>query len=213
MPWSYRRSKKIGGVRVNIGKSGITSVSTGNRVIGSSFSRRGVRQRVSLPGTGLSYRSKATGCVLPLALCLLVLASIACGNTGAATRSPTRSPSATPKATATSVPPTATIAPSATSVPTIEPSATRPAATAVPTAVPVRAATVSVNAFTCVGGCSVAPDPSCAIKGNVNSDNEKIYHTPGQRDYKRTNIKPEEGDRWFCTEAEAQAAGFRHAQR
>lgn len=69
------------------------------------------------------------------------------------------------------------------------------------------------SAFTCIGGCAVPPDPSCAIKGNVNSKGEKIYHTPGQRDYERTDIKPEEGDRWFCTPQEAQAAGFRPAQR
>jgi hypothetical protein len=107
-----------------------------------------------------------------------------------------------------------TYTPRPTAQPTVAPVpiATRPA----PTAVPVRVATISIgggSAFTCIGGCAVAPDPSCAIKGNVNSDQVKIYHTPGQRDYNRTDIKPEEGDRWFCTEAEAQAAGFRHAQR
>lgn len=70
----------------------------------------------------------------------------------------------------------------------------------------------SENAFTCVGGCATPPDPSCAIKGNVNSKGELIYHAPGWRDYNRTDVKPEEGDRWFCTEAEAQAAGFRRPQ-
>lgn len=65
------------------------------------------------------------------------------------------------------------------------------------------------NPFECTNGCSVAPDPSCAIKGNVNSKKDRIYHVPGWRDYNRTNVKPEEGDRWFCTEAEAIAAGFR----
>lgn len=84
--------------------------------------------------------------------------------------------------------------------------------------VPVRAATIPIpavsgNAFTCAGGCAVAPDPSCAIKGNVNSDGVKIYHTRGQQNYDDTDIKPEEGDLWFCTEAEARAAGFRAAQR
>lgn len=68
------------------------------------------------------------------------------------------------------------------------------------------------NAFTCVGGCAIPPDPSCAIKGNVNSKKELIYHMPGWRDYNRTDIKPEEGDRWFCTAEEAQAAGFRAPQ-
>lgn len=65
------------------------------------------------------------------------------------------------------------------------------------------------NAFTCVGGCAIPPDSSCAIKGNVNSKGELIYHMPGWRDYNRTDIKPEEGDRWFCTPEEAQNAGFR----
>lgn len=67
--------------------------------------------------------------------------------------------------------------------------------------------------FACNGGCATPPDPSCAIKGNVNSKGEKIYHMPGMRDYNRTDIKPAEGDGWFCTEAEAQEAGFRRAQR
>jgi len=69
------------------------------------------------------------------------------------------------------------------------------------------------NAFKCAGGCPEAPDPSCAIKGNVNSQGGKIYHLPGGAYYDKTDIKPEEGDRWFCTEAEAQAAGFRPAER
>jgi hypothetical protein len=73
-----------------------------------------------------------------------------------------------------------------------------------------RAGTVAQpNAFTCVGGCAVAPDPSCAIKGNVNSEGERFYHQPGWQSYNITKVKPEEGDRWFCTAEEAQAAGFR----
>lgn len=51
---------------------------------------------------------------------------------------------------------------------------------------------------------------NCTIKGNVNtSAGTKIYHCPGWRDYNRTEMKASEGDRWFCTEAEARAAGFR----
>lgn len=57
------------------------------------------------------------------------------------------------------------------------------------------------------------PEPgNCAIKGNV-SANGRIYHLPGQRDYERTRINVERGERWFCSEAEAQAAGWRPAQR
>jgi hypothetical protein len=65
------------------------------------------------------------------------------------------------------------------------------------------------NTFQCSGGCAEPPDPSCAIKGNVNSQDERIYHTASSSNYEKTNIKLEEGDRWFCTEQEAVEAGFR----
>ncbi|MCB0166441.1 MAG: SH3 domain-containing protein [Anaerolineae bacterium] len=67
--------------------------------------------------------------------------------------------------------------------------------------------------FECIGGCAVAPDPSCDIKGNVNSKGEKIYHSPGGQFYDRTDIKPEEGDSWFCSAIEAKNAGFRASER
>ena len=51
----------------------------------------------------------------------------------------------------------------------------------------------------------------CIIKGNVNSKKEHIYHFPGCGSYEKTQIHPEEGDQWFCSEVEAQAAGFRKA--
>jgi len=103
----------------------------------------------------------------------------------------------------------------ATAMPVVSspvPAATQIPAAEIPTVAPGIGGGGS-NAFTCIGGCATPPDPSCAIKGNVNSSGEKIYHTPGQRDYNRTDIKTEEGDRWFCTPEEAQAAGFRPAQR
>lgn len=49
------------------------------------------------------------------------------------------------------------------------------------------------------------------IKGNVNWDGERIYHCPSWRDYDKTTVVPGEGDQYFCTEAEAIAAGFRAA--
>lgn len=48
----------------------------------------------------------------------------------------------------------------------------------------------------------------CPIKGNISSHG-KIYHTPWSRSYKRTRINTARGERWFCTEAEALAAGWR----
>jgi endonuclease YncB( thermonuclease family) len=60
---------------------------------------------------------------------------------------------------------------------------------------------------------TAAPDPACAIKGNINAKGRRIYHMPGQADYDRTSIRPEQGERWFCSEAEARAAGWRRARR
>jgi len=53
----------------------------------------------------------------------------------------------------------------------------------------------------------------CAIKGNISSSGERIYHVPGAQNYGRTVISPQKGERWFCTEAEAIAAGWRKSKR
>ncbi len=53
----------------------------------------------------------------------------------------------------------------------------------------------------------------CAIKGNINRKGERIYQVPGGEWYDRTKIDPAKGERWFCTEAEAEAAGWRKAVR
>ena len=55
------------------------------------------------------------------------------------------------------------------------------------------------------------PAGDCRIKGNI-SDNGRIYHMPGQRYYERTKISPSRGEQWFCSEAEAIAAGWRRAR-
>ncbi len=57
-----------------------------------------------------------------------------------------------------------------------------------------------------------ARDPSCAVKGNI-SDNGRIYHLPDDRSYARTGINLANGERWFCSAAEAEAAGWRPAHR
>lgn len=48
----------------------------------------------------------------------------------------------------------------------------------------------------------------CAIKGNV-TKNGRIYHMPWSPWYGRIHIDVEKGKRWFCSEAEAIAAGWR----
>lgn len=61
---------------------------------------------------------------------------------------------------------------------------------------------------------TLIPKPGCKIKGNISiSTGAKLYHLPGMRDYEITRINPEHGERWFCTEQEAQAAGWRKAPR
>lgn len=52
----------------------------------------------------------------------------------------------------------------------------------------------------------------CLIKGNINSEGEKIYHMPGQKYYNDTIITESKGERWFCTEQEAIDAGWRKAK-
>lgn len=49
----------------------------------------------------------------------------------------------------------------------------------------------------------------CRIKGNVSRSGDRIYHLPGQRSYADTQINPAYGERWFCSESEARAAGWR----
>lgn len=49
----------------------------------------------------------------------------------------------------------------------------------------------------------------CAITGNIYAKGDKIYHRPRTRDYERARIKEPDGERMFCTEGEAQAAGWR----
>lgn len=56
---------------------------------------------------------------------------------------------------------------------------------------------------------SAAPDRTCPIKGNINRKQEHIYHVPWSRDYGRTKVNVAKGERWFCSEEEAIAAGWR----
>ncbi len=50
---------------------------------------------------------------------------------------------------------------------------------------------------------------ACLIKGNINRRGERIYHMPDSPSYSRTRIDESRGQRWFCTEEEARAAGWR----
>lgn len=54
-----------------------------------------------------------------------------------------------------------------------------------------------------------APTADCQIKGNINARGERIYHTPDRASWAKTRIDEGSGERWFCTEGEAEAAGWR----
>jgi endonuclease YncB( thermonuclease family) len=73
-----------------------------------------------------------------------------------------------------------------------QPAAPQPRSPAAATAAPRSAATAK-----------------CLIKGNINREGERIYHVPGSPSYDETRIDSTYGERMFCSEAEAQAAGWR----
>jgi type II secretory pathway predicted ATPase ExeA len=51
------------------------------------------------------------------------------------------------------------------------------------------------------------------IKGNISSKGEKIYHVLGTASYNLTKVDESKGERWFRSEQEAVAAGWRAARR
>jgi hypothetical protein len=59
----------------------------------------------------------------------------------------------------------------------------------------------------------IAEAEGCLIKGNISKSGERIYHVPGGKFYDRTKINPGAGERWFCSEEEATAAGWRRSMR
>jgi endonuclease YncB( thermonuclease family) len=56
-----------------------------------------------------------------------------------------------------------------------------------------------------------APE-GCPIKGQV-SGTARVYVLPWSADYERARVQKARGERWFCSEQEAVAAGFRAAPR
>ncbi|WP_444861203.1 sunset domain-containing protein [Bradyrhizobium diazoefficiens] len=58
------------------------------------------------------------------------------------------------------------------------------------------------------------PDtPECLIKGTIERSGERIYHQPGQASYELIDMTKKRSERWFCSEAEAEATGWRKAVR
>ena len=53
----------------------------------------------------------------------------------------------------------------------------------------------------------------CRIKGDISRDWSRIYHVAGRQFYERHRIDTSRGERWFCTEFEARAAGWRRSRQ
>ncbi|MBI1885821.1 MAG: thermonuclease family protein [Chloroflexi bacterium] len=64
------------------------------------------------------------------------------------------------------------------------------------------------------GVCDYSDSSQPVIKGNISyTTGEKIYHVPGGEFYDETVIDKSNGERWFCTEEQAVAAGWRKSFR
>jgi hypothetical protein len=114
---------------------------------------------------------------------------------GKAAASAAAAPSVAAAAAAVAAPPPA--AP-AKPPPTVA-AAKAPAATVAAAAAPAAAAAAPV----------AAPPSGCLVKGNMTAKGERIYHLPGGSFYERTIIEEGKGERFFCSAAEAEAAGWR----
>lgn len=55
------------------------------------------------------------------------------------------------------------------------------------------------------------PTRECTIKGNIFNKGAGVHRRPRQSDYDRTRITETRGERWFCSEADAQVAGWKPA--
>ncbi len=53
---------------------------------------------------------------------------------------------------------------------------------------------------------------ACQIKGNISQSGERIYHIPNGYHYLSTEISPDKGERYFCSEDEAMAAGWHRSR-
>lgn len=56
------------------------------------------------------------------------------------------------------------------------------------------------------------PSATCVIKGNIDKGTwDRLYHLPNCRHYNQIVLDTDMGERYFCSEKEAQEAGFRLA--
>lgn len=112
-------------------------------------------------------------------------------------------------ATTTTTTPTSSNTSSAPTVPAVTPPpSSPPSSNTTPKKKTTPPSSSSTNSSPSPSGSSTS---GCLIKGNVSSTN-KIYHMPGCGSYEKTQINESAGERWFCSEDEAVAAGWRKAK-
>ena len=59
MGWRFRKTIKLApGIKLNVGKKGITSATLGKRGASINIGSKGAYTNIGIPGTGLSYRKK-----------------------------------------------------------------------------------------------------------------------------------------------------------
>lgn len=123
--------------------------------------------------------------------------------------SPAAQSGTTPPSPPVAQPNTATPSPSAAQPNTVTPPS--PAAQPITTSPPPAA---QLNTTTPLSPVEAVTEPNCMVKGNISiSSGKKLYHVPGMEDYEGTEIHRDKGERWFCTEAEAIAAGWSRAPK
>ena len=56
--------------------------------------------------------------------------------------------------------------------------------------------------------------PECIIKGNIDLSNKSLkrYYFPGCAQYEFVLVEKDKGEDWFCTEKQAQSAGYTKAK-
>ena len=60
-----------------------------------------------------------------------------------------------------------------------------------------------------VRGSKTPLDPKCAIKGNIDkSSGDRYYHLPSCRHYSQIVLDLDSDEDYFCSESEAEKAGF-----
>jgi endonuclease YncB( thermonuclease family) len=66
-----------------------------------------------------------------------------------------------------------------------------------------------LNSLSAPNSTAEAQRSACMIKGNISRSGNRIYHLPKSRHYENTRIDAAKGERWFCSEGEAERAGWR----